>query len=44
MDYKQAALIYNRSTERNKAIGSYLKAGFWKEALELAYKLNYESV
>lgn len=40
LDYKQAALLYNQSSERNKAIGSYLKAGFWKEALELSYELN----
>jgi len=42
MDYKHAALIYNQSIERNKAIGSYLKAGFWKESLELSYELNFE--
>ncbi|XP_050429932.1 elongator complex protein 1 [Adelges cooleyi] len=42
MDYKQAALVYSYSTERKKAISSYLKAGFWKEALELCYKLNYD--
>lgn len=34
--------MYNRSTERNKAINSYLKAGFWKETLELSYELNYK--
>lgn len=42
MDYKHAALIYNQSIERNKAISSYLKAGFWKESLELSYELNFE--
>lgn len=42
LDYKQAALMYNRSAERNKAIGSYLKAGLWKECLELAYELITE--
>ncbi|XP_027837017.2 elongator complex protein 1 [Aphis gossypii] len=42
MDYKHAALIYNQSIERNKAIGSYLKAGFWKESLELSYELNFD--
>ncbi|XP_022162611.1 elongator complex protein 1 [Myzus persicae] len=44
MDYQHAALIYNRSTERNKAIGSYLKAGFWKESLELCYELNFDDL
>jgi hypothetical protein len=42
IDYKQAALMYNRSTERNKAVDSYLKAGFWKESIELSYELNFE--
>jgi len=34
--------MYNQSSERNKAIDSYLKAGFWKESLELSYELNLE--
>lgn len=42
MDYKQAALMYNQSTERNKAINSYLKIGFWKESLELSYELSFK--
>lgn len=44
IDYKQAALMYNRSTERIKAVGSYLKAGFWKESLELSYELSLKLV
>jgi len=42
IDFKQAALMYNQSTERNKAISSYLKVGLWKESLELSYELNLE--
>lgn len=42
IDYKQAALMYNRSTERNKAIGAYLKVGLWKESLELSYELRFK--
>jgi len=42
IDYKHAALMYNRSSERDKAIGAYLKGGFWKESLELSYELNFE--
>jgi len=34
--------MYNRSSERDKAIGAYLKGGFWKESLELSYELNFE--
>jgi len=34
--------MYNQSTERNKAITSYLKVGLWKESLELSYELNLE--
>lgn len=40
MDYKQAALVYSQSNESDKAVSSYLKAGFWKEALQMAYKLT----
>lgn len=42
MDYKQAALMYNQSSDRKKAVKSYLKAGFWKESIELSYALNFE--
>lgn len=42
IDYKQAALMYNRSTQRNKAIDAYLKIGFWKESLELSYELKFK--
>lgn len=34
--------MYNRSTERNKAIGAYLKVGLWKESLELSYELRFK--
>jgi len=34
--------MYNQSSERNKAIGSYLKAGFWKEPLELSLELKFK--
>ncbi|VVC39279.1 WD40/YVTN repeat-like-containing domain,Quinoprotein amine dehydrogenase, beta chain- [Cinara cedri] len=44
MDYLQAALMYNQSTERKKAINSYLKIGFWKEPLELSYELNFSEL
>lgn len=34
--------MYNQSSERCKAVGSFLKAGFWKESLELSYELKFE--
>ncbi|XP_050537396.1 elongator complex protein 1 [Daktulosphaira vitifoliae] len=40
MDYKQAAIIYCRSSEKVKAIECFIKAGYWKEALQLCYEFN----